>query len=75
MGYSGKEQRIQMFVQHPDGQCVKDLGAYHYAGKYFAIYMGRDGHYYPFNGKFAYTTLRFGPGAYLPEPTKAPELL
>lgn len=75
MGYSAENRKITIYVEHPEGTFTKDISVYHIAAKYWGLYLGHDGHYAPFSGKFAFTTLRFGPGAYLPEPMEAPTIL
>lgn len=52
-------------METPEGTHTKDLQVLHYAAKYWAFYLGRDGFFSSFNGKFGYTTVRFGAGSYL----------
>jgi len=37
----------------------------HFGVKYWAFYLGKDSFYPAFNGKFGYTTVKFGSGSYL----------
>jgi hypothetical protein len=41
------------------------MKALHFGAKYWAFYLGRDGFYPSFHGKYGYTVVKFGSGSYM----------
>lgn len=48
------------YVETPDENYSKDMPAIHFGAKYWGFYLGWNSYHSTFNGKFGYTTVRFG---------------
>lgn len=54
---------FEYYMEWPEKTATKKFTGWHVVAKYWALYLG-EGFKYFFHGKTAYTTIRFGKGAF-----------